>query len=584
MSSIPSVSVHPRRQNTGRSHEILAITILTIAGAIIRLWSLGGLGLVHFDEGIYALAGFWSLSPGGFQSLDPMCIPYSPPGYPLLVGLSYLWFGIRDTSPILVSIMCGTATIPVVGWLSLRTFGRGAGAATAALAAGSAVHVAFSRMALTDSSFLLAFLVAIGQGQRFLERPNPARALLLGLGVGIAQLFKYNGWISGMIVVLTAAIGQIVNRNQQSRKAVVAMWGWGVLAILVAAIVYWPWFQFVEAHGGYRLLLLHQRGYMNGISRWADHWLLQLSQARVLCGNLRWRSSIGIAAALAFSMSASDIRRPRHGWLERIIEALGLAALCVVTNLEWWMPLGWIAFIAICRLSSATPAMLLLGVAWLTLSIMTPFYHPYARLWLPLHGLGWIVMGGIFVAGRGWLEAADRSPAGERKLRFNPLLGFTTICAAALAITLLTIVRARTGSPPSALEPTDSLREACRAITRELPPHVRDLRLFCRPAATFYLSFGNSVNLRPQPNLDRLLEPARPGTWGLFDTALARQERRSVPESSGLTPHWVLARSFPTYLNLPTVLDIDPVSCYEGVFDPSAPLLLLRPGRPEEVR
>ncbi len=150
----------------GQSREIQAITVLTLAGAVIRVWSLGRLGLIHFDEGIYALTGLWPLMPRGLLSLDPTCIAYSPPGYPILVGLSYLWFGVSDTSAILVSIICGTATIPLVAWLSLRTFGRGAGAVAAALAAGSAVHVSFSRMALTDVSFLLAFVVALGQGQR----------------------------------------------------------------------------------------------------------------------------------------------------------------------------------------------------------------------------------------------------------------------------------------------------------------------------------------------------------------------------------------------------------------------------------
>ena len=30
----------------------------------------------------------------------------------------------------------------------------------------------------------------------------------------------------------------------------------------------------------------------------------------------------------------------------------------------------------------------------LVLSILTPFYHPYARLWLPLQLLGWVLMAG----------------------------------------------------------------------------------------------------------------------------------------------------------------------------------------------
>ena len=198
---------------------------------MIRIWSLGRLGLVHFDEGIYALAGLWSLSPRGLHDLDPTYIAYSPPGFPVLVGLSYLWFGISDTSTILISIVCGTLTIPLVAWLSLRTFGRGTGAAAAALAAFAAAHVAFSRMALTDVSFLLAFLLAVGQGQRFLEHPTPGRAMILGLSVGVAQLFKYNGWISGLIVALALLIGQLMKRKEQSARTVCAAWTSVLLAI-----------------------------------------------------------------------------------------------------------------------------------------------------------------------------------------------------------------------------------------------------------------------------------------------------------------------------------------------------------------
>jgi len=584
MNSNQPAYAHPRQRNPGRSREILAITILTLAGAVIRAWSLGRLGLVHFDEGIYALAGLWSISPRGFQSLDPTSIPYSPPGFPILVGLSYIWFGISDTAAILISIVCGTATIPLVAWLSLRTFGRGAGAAAAAFAALAAVHVSFSRMALTDVSFLLAFLLAVGQGQRFLERPSPARAMFLGLSVGVAQLFKYNGWISGIIVALAVLLGQVVKRKEQSARTVCAAWVWGLLAISVAAIVYLPWFQFVESHGGYRSLLAHQRGYMNGISRWVDHWSLQLAQARVLSGSPRWRGSVGIAAALGLVISSSDLRGYRLRWPKLLIETFGLASLCSVPNVDWWTPLGWIGFIAIRRIHSATPAMLLLGIGWLTLSILTPFYHPYARLWLPLHALGWIVIGGLFVTARSWLEMAERGPKQERKPRLNPMLGFTAICVSALAITVTSALQLGHEPFPGVLEPTDSLRVACRAIPRELPRHVTDLRLFGRPAVVFYLSLQNRLNLRSQPDLDHLLEPAGSATWCVLDSALSRQGGRFPGDVSRLGSHWVAVRDFPSYLNLPTLLDIDPGSCYGGSFDLSAPLLLLRPERLEVIR
>jgi 4-amino-4-deoxy-L-arabinose transferase-like glycosyltransferase len=586
MTSNHLAATHVRPPNLGRSREVAAITLLTIAAAVIRAWSLGRLGLVHFDEGIYALAGLWSLSPRGLQTIDPTSIAYSPPGFPILIGLSYLWFGISDTSAILVSIIFGAATIPLVGWISLRTFGCGAGAAAAALAAFSALHISFSRMALTDASFLFVFLLALGQGQRFIERPNLLRAAFLGVSVGVAQLFKYNGGIAGIIVALAVAFGQIVSRKEQRTRTVCAMWGWGLFAILAAALVYWPWFQFVESHGGYRLLLAHQRGYMSGISTWIDHWSQQLAQAKVLSGSQRWRSSVGIVAVLGLLFGSSDRRRTPIRWPLLLIEVSGLTSLCVVPNFEWWAPLGWIAFMVIRRINSATPAMLVLGVGWLLLSIMTPFYHPYARLWLPLHAFGCIVIGGLFAGASSWLEATDLSPRPERKTRLNPGLGCTAVCISALAIALTSALRAGSDRFPSVFAPTDSLRVACRAIAQALPREVNDLRFFGRPALAYYLSLESRINLHSQPDLDHLLKPAgsTTATWCLLDSALLRQNGIGSDEVSKMTRHWATVRNIPTHLNLPTLLDIDPGSTYRRSIDVTASLLLLRPARPEVNR
>lgn len=117
----------PPRLHKVPGRETLVVIVLTLVGAVLRLWSPGRLGLVHFDEGIYALAGLWSLSPRGLAELDPTVISYAPPGFPVLVGLSYLVFGVRDLAAILVSTIAGTLTIPVAAWLSRRTFGPGAG-------------------------------------------------------------------------------------------------------------------------------------------------------------------------------------------------------------------------------------------------------------------------------------------------------------------------------------------------------------------------------------------------------------------------------------------------------------------------
>ncbi|HWT77578.1 MAG TPA: glycosyltransferase family 39 protein, partial [Candidatus Methylomirabilis sp.] len=247
-----------------------------MAGAVLRFWGLPRLGLSHFDEGIYAIAGLWSVSPRGLASLDPTLIPYAPPGFPILVGVAYLGLGVSDLAAILVSILAGTLTIPAAAWLARRTCGAGAGAAAAALVALSGFHVAFSRVALTDASFLLCWILGLACGQRFLERPRLSSAIALGLSVGLAQWFKYNGWLLGVFVVLAACLGVLVDPKERHRPRIRAVWGFGLLAVLLAVAVYRPWFAFVESHGGYPGLLKHHQSYMGGFNSWPPHLRLQL--------------------------------------------------------------------------------------------------------------------------------------------------------------------------------------------------------------------------------------------------------------------------------------------------------------------
>src|SRR5947209_6796325 len=113
------------RANLSPAHvadrEITIIAVLTVAGLVLRLWRPGRMGLVHFDEGIYAIAGLWSVSPRSLTGLEPMVIPYAPAGYPVLVGLAYLGLGVTDIAAIVVSIMAGTLSIPAAALLARRT-------------------------------------------------------------------------------------------------------------------------------------------------------------------------------------------------------------------------------------------------------------------------------------------------------------------------------------------------------------------------------------------------------------------------------------------------------------------------------
>ena len=572
------MSSKPPRLLSALSRETLVVFVITLLGAVIRLWSPGRLGLVHFDEGIYALAGLWSLSPRGLAALDPTTISYAPPGFPVLVGLSYLVFGVNDLAAILVSIGAGTLTIPVAAWLSRRTFGPGAGGAAAAFTALSGPHIAFSRMALTDASFLLCWLAAIGMGQRFLERPNPARAVSLGLAVGLSQLFKYNGWIAGAIVVCTAVVWLLFHRDEWRTRPMAATWGCGLFAAVIAAIVYGPWFRFVDSHGGYSALLAHQRSYLGGLSSWPGHWSVQIDQDEFLSGGRIWLICTGVAAALGMSISQRDLTLGIRLLPRFLMVATGLSALCLIPAFSWYLSMAWI-IVAIVRYRGAlTKAAFLLCIGWVTLSGLTPFYHPYARLWLPIEAFGWLLMGGICVGIRSRVEVAGRGARWSLSSSSDPLPWFTLSCLLAASVS----------SKPQAgqqhmplLGPSDSLRRAAQTIYYELPPDVKELPAYARPAIAFYMASGGSIAVHRQPDLAHLLKPGGATSWALLDLTLIRQQEKDLDR---LLAGWTLVQEISTTLNAPTLLDIDPAAARGAIIDASAPLWLLRRKRMEVSR
>jgi hypothetical protein len=561
--------------------EIVVVAAWTVIGGLLRLGSLGRLGLVHFDEGIYALAGRWIFTPEGLAGLDPTTIAYAPPGFPFLVGLAYWCWGVGDVSAILVSILAGTMTIPAAGWLACRTFGRGAGAAASALAALSGAHLAFSRMALTDASFLLCWILAIAQGQRLLERPNLPRAVLLGLAVGMAQLFKYNGGLAGILVALTAALGMIVPWGTPATRRPVAIWGWGLVAVLVAALAYWPWYRFVESHGGYASLMAHHRSYLAAPSRWPVHLGVQLSQARALSGGPAWQLLAGLAAAGGMWAVQGGLR----GWrgIPRTLLLTGfLATLNPAGFLGWVFLISAVWFLPVSSRDGSNSRTLIV-IGWLILLLLTPCYHPYARLWLPLEAFGWVLMGGGYtVIGSRWGPGGvTATPATGQGPLPDPIVALGAVCVLACVL--------RTGPANSShetrigtlLAPTDSLRRACRALADDLPEGLRSLRLYVRPPVAFYLA--GRVAVLPQADLGGL-RAGELGSWALLDTALVWRAGQGPAGMAELDRGWKRVRSVPTELSLPTLLDIDPSAATSGRGETSAPLLLLQRVRMGDAR
>ncbi len=474
--------------------------LLTLVGAALRLQGLGSLGLTHFDEGIYATAALWIYSPTGLAAYPPSAIAYAPPGYSILVGIfDFLTGGPSDVSALAVSVIAGTLTIPVVAWLGRRTFGPGAGWTSAAFATFSGPHLAFSRMGLTDATFLLAWLLAIGLGGRFAEQPRAGRAIAFGLAVGLAQLLKYNGWLAGVVVVAGASLHAVRLGDDRRR-----FFSWGTLAVGVAALVYLPWYRFIEAHGGYSQLLAHQKSYILGWRAWPSDVRTQVAQSFALSplalGCTAWIVA-GLGGIIGVGRVANSGKFSGSGRSWAIPGLIGLAGLSLaVPGVVWLFGLASLPGL----FPSGPPSRRILGAWLLVLAVLTPLYHPYARLWLPIEAAGWIWLGGI-------LQWRETGAEWFRSRTSKVWAGVVVIAGVGWVgtITSRTI--------PGLLGPTDDLR---LVIQQRILPKLQSAEVsrvlgLVRPPVTYYL--GGRVPFSPMPDLSTLRKNRRPGDWILLD-------------------------------------------------------------------
>ena len=547
----------------------ILVAILTVMGAVVRLWNFSRVGLEHFDEGIYAFAGLWAVRPSGLATLDPSVISYAPPGLPILVGLSYLltfpWPGVSGLSAIVPAELCGIAAIPVMYWIGARTFNVGTGIAAAALLAAAGPHVAFSRMALTDAPFLLAWLVALGLGGRFLERPGAGRAAAFGLAVGVAQNVKYNGWLIGAILAATVIVDCVVGSVESRRRSRRAL-GFGLLAAVVAAVVYAPWFLFVERHGGYGAVLKHQRGYLMPATSWLPNLRLQLAQwvalSGLISGALTW-GAVGWGLAWIGRHLVGPAREPSR-WSRlwtRLTLLGGIALMGVLPTLPWWLGLALAPWL----LRDTRPAVRLVGAGWVVLTVLTPFYHPYARLMLPLQAFCWLIAAGVIGEILPDAELNDERswPVPRRSAR-----GIVLTLAAGVGVACGFLIEPRAVPYPALLAPSDSLKSvAAKIATRIKTRGGPTIEVYARPSLTFYLNTVHGLPTTSLPSYpdftSSIIVPGRPPTkWVIIDEVLCLG---GPPMQAGFGRAGLHGEGdvvFPDFLPLTTMLDADPHAAY----------------------
>jgi hypothetical protein len=337
---------------------------------------------------------------------------------------------------------------------------------------------------------------------RFLERPGFVRALALGAAVGIAQNFKYNGWLAGAVLAAAAVAGALFQPDERRRGPLLRTFGWGLVAALVAALMYAPWYAFVETHGGYADLIRHHRSYMN--SRWRSNLGLQLGQAHALLGGI----PSGITSGLLGGIALLWVSGPPQARLRECVGAAVVAVFCgFQAYFAWWVGLGWSPSL----LAQSRPGLRVLGAWWFVLALITPLYHPYARLWLPMHALGWLLTAGVIS-----VVAVQEYGATRAQRERRALVGIALACGVSAGIHLA-LGPTRTFSWKAVLQPAPSLRDFAFQILPQKIPKGSTIRLFSRRPLAFYLSLQGAYRLQLEPSCELAWKEEPKGSWGVID-------------------------------------------------------------------
>ncbi len=171
------------------------------------------------------------------------------PFYRLVVGLGLMVYPDLILTPRLISFLFGLASIPAAGWLTHELFGsRPATALTLVLGAFFSQRVALSLAPLSDIMFIFLTLVMVALLARWLRTYKRPVLLLCALVGALMSTLRYEGWVFGAVVFLTAAVSSLFAAERKEHKDLLlfgfilftfpAVWALGTfLTINPAAVV-----------------------------------------------------------------------------------------------------------------------------------------------------------------------------------------------------------------------------------------------------------------------------------------------------------------------------------------------------------
>ena len=440
--------------------DTASVTGFFVLGFLLRTWALDREAVEHFDEGVYASV-LWH--DGAFQAPYPALEFYAPPLLSSGIELCSVIPGLQRYAPFVPAVICGTLTVLALWLLARAWFGKAAGIFIAAIVSLSDFHIIYSRMAMTDVPCLLWIVGSVFLGTLSIQRQSFRTAAFSGFVCGLAWWTKYTGWLPLAILFSGTSLWWIWTGRKQV-GALRTLQLLGTIAV-TAAVTFAPWWWHLQSVGGYSAVAANHVSYLGGWNAWTQNlaaqltcqfWLdgtcgsISLGLGMIAAGGYRWvagecstwntiASNSGPQDSAGKAERNAAVRYVAWSVLLRFIFA---ALALTVIALRIWTPL-MLACIAIggfgglflwpvlgrlwdrskkgdlsptsegslplCQtdLESSPridPALgLCTTLAWFVgLLLVTPLYHPYSRLLLPLLAAVWLAAAG---AVSWWLES-----------------------------------------------------------------------------------------------------------------------------------------------------------------------------------
>lgn len=411
--------------------ELAALALIVLAGFAVRAAYPERISVEHFDEGVYA-ADWFCHSPGLPDGKYPRQHLYAPPLLPELCFWT-VYFSGRDPHAVAwINIIAGTLTIPLLWRLGRSWFGPSSGLLAAALCAFSDVHIAFSRMVLTDVLMCLFLIAGVGAGVRALQTGRALWIISAGVLAALAWWTKYNGWLT-LAITGAGMAGWIVFDRTRDVPATSLLFRWSATAAIAFALwspVLWG----LQDVGGYSAVAANHSKYFVGLADWGNSLSSQLAKLEHFDSGL----GIGLSACSVsiVVLMAIGVTIPKLPLKARLFGALMLSSafLLLLSNLRgvfgFCLFFGMLSLLVLPRnvlrpllgrVPVAIPSFPLafwILLAWLAgLFLAVPLYSPYPRLALPLACIAWLTAAPLFQAHRsrddtcaeptGWKDAVS---------------------------------------------------------------------------------------------------------------------------------------------------------------------------------